>query len=53
MELNRPQVDVGIFTNHINEMKAFYGVNLGLEFESELPVGGGFKQHRFVATDRS
>jgi len=49
MELNRPQVDVGLFTNRINEMKAFYGENLGLKFESEMAVGGGFKQHRFVA----
>ena len=49
MELNRPQIDVGLFTNRISEMKAFYGENLGLQFESELPVGGGFKQHRFIA----
>ena len=49
MELNRPQVDVGLFTNRIDEMKAFYGDNLGLPFESIMPVGGGFKQHRYVA----
>ncbi len=49
MELNRPQVDVGIFTNRIDEMKAFYGDNLGLQFESELAVGAGFKQHRYIA----
>ncbi len=49
MELNRPQIDVGIFTNSIDAMKAFYGDNLGLQFESVLPVGGGFKQHRYVA----
>ncbi|MGH7840727.1 MAG: VOC family protein [Candidatus Binataceae bacterium] len=49
MELNRPQVDVGIFTNRIDAMKAFYGDNLGLQFESVLPVGGGFTQHRYVA----
>lgn len=49
MELNRPQVDVGLFTNRINEMRAFYGETLGLQFESELAVGGGFKQHRFIA----
>jgi predicted enzyme related to lactoylglutathione lyase len=49
MELNRPQVDVGLFTNRIDEMKAFYGDTLGLQFESVLPVGGGFKQHRFIA----
>lgn len=48
-ELKRPQVDVGIFTNRINEMKAFYGDNLGLQFESVLPVGGGFTQHRYIA----
>ncbi len=49
IELKRPQVDVGLFTNRINEMKAFYGDNLGLQFESVLPVGGGFTQHRYVA----
>jgi catechol 2,3-dioxygenase-like lactoylglutathione lyase family enzyme len=49
MELNRPQVDVGIFTNRIEQMKVFYGDNLGLQFESILPVGGGFRQHRYVA----
>ncbi|HZP46687.1 MAG TPA: VOC family protein [Candidatus Binataceae bacterium] len=49
MELKRPQVDVGLFTNNIDAMKAFYGDNLGLEFESIMPVGGGFKQHRYIA----
>jgi catechol 2,3-dioxygenase-like lactoylglutathione lyase family enzyme len=49
MELARPQVDVGIFTNNIDEMKAFYGDTLGLAFESILPVGGGFRQHRYLA----
>lgn len=49
MELKRPQIDVGLFTNNIDSMKAFYGDNLGLEFESVMPVGGGFKQHRYIA----
>ena len=49
MELARPQVDVGIFTNNIEELKAFYGETLGLAFESLLPVGGGFRQHRYLA----
>jgi lactoylglutathione lyase len=49
MDLNRPQIDVGLFTNRIDEMKAFYGENLGLQFESVMPVGGGFKQHRYIA----
>jgi catechol 2,3-dioxygenase-like lactoylglutathione lyase family enzyme len=49
MELARPQVDVGLFTNNIEKMRAFYGETLGLAFESVLPVGGGFKQHRYLA----
>jgi catechol 2,3-dioxygenase-like lactoylglutathione lyase family enzyme len=49
MDLNRPQVDVGIFTNRINEMKAFYTETLGLQFESVIPVGDAFTQHRLVA----
>ncbi|HUN58741.1 MAG TPA: VOC family protein [Candidatus Binataceae bacterium] len=49
MELNLPQVDVGLFTNRINEMKAFYGGTLGLQFDSELPIGDAFTQHRFAA----
>src|SRR5260370_12989604 len=49
MEPARPQVDVGIFTNNIEELKAFYGETLGLAFESLLPVGGGFRQHRYLA----
>src|SRR5260370_12223823 len=49
VELARPQVEVGIFTNTIEELKAFYGETLGLAFESLLPVGGGFRQHRYLA----
>ena len=49
MDLAKQFLDVGIFTNRIGEMRAFYGERLGLEFESLLPVGGGFKQHRYLA----
>jgi len=49
MELARPQVDVGLFTNNIDEMRSFYGEKLGLAFESIMPVGGGFRQHRYLA----
>lgn len=48
MELAKPQVDVGIFTHHLEPMQAFYGEKLGLAFESVLPVGGGFKQYRYL-----
>lgn len=49
MELARPQLDVGIFTNQLEQAQAFYGGQLGLAFESILPVGGGFNQHRYLS----
>ena len=49
MELNRPQIDIGLFTNQIEAMKAFYADTLKLAFDSELPMGDGFKQHRYIA----
>jgi len=30
MELAKPQVDLGIFTNRLEEMRTFYGTQLGL-----------------------
>jgi predicted enzyme related to lactoylglutathione lyase len=48
MELKKPQVDVGIFTQQLEAMQKFYGEKLGLEFESMLPVGGGFRQYRYL-----
>jgi catechol 2,3-dioxygenase-like lactoylglutathione lyase family enzyme len=49
MELARPQLDIGLFTNKLEEAQAFYGGKLGLQFESILPVGGGFNQHRYLS----
>ena len=48
MELAKPQVDVGLFTNQLEAMQAFYGEKIGLQFESVLPVGGGFRQYRYL-----
>jgi predicted enzyme related to lactoylglutathione lyase len=48
MGLAKPQVDVGIFTRQLEPMQAFYGERLGLQFESVLPVGGGFRQHPYL-----
>ncbi len=48
MELKKPQVDVGIFTEQLEPMQTFYHEKLGLEFESILPVGGGFRQYRYL-----
>ncbi|MGA2410306.1 MAG: VOC family protein [Candidatus Binataceae bacterium] len=49
MELARQTVDVGFFTNQLEEMQKFYGEELGLQFESVMPVGGGLKQYRYLA----
>ncbi|MGH7864993.1 MAG: VOC family protein [Candidatus Binataceae bacterium] len=47
MELAKPCIDVGLFTNRLEEMRAFWGAKLGLPFEEILALGGGAKQHRF------
>lgn len=49
MDLAKQSVDVGIFTNHLESMQEFYGKTLGLPFESEMAVGGGIKQYRYLA----
>src|SRR5580698_6208205 len=49
MDLAKQNVDVGIFTNNLEAMQEFYSKTLGLPFESVLPVGGGYKQHRYLA----
>ncbi len=47
MELAKRCVDVGFFTNRLDEMRAFYGERLKLPYEEMLPVGGGVRQHRY------
>lgn len=49
MELAKPCLDVGLFTNRIDEMRAFYGERLGLAYETMLPLGGGMRQYRYLA----
>jgi len=49
MDLARQTVDIGIFTNNLEQMQEFYGKTLALPFESVMPVGGGYKQHRYLA----
>jgi catechol 2,3-dioxygenase-like lactoylglutathione lyase family enzyme len=48
MDLAKPQVDIGLFTDQLEAMQAFYGEKLGLQYESMLPVGGGFRQYRYL-----
>jgi catechol 2,3-dioxygenase-like lactoylglutathione lyase family enzyme len=47
MELAKQFLDVGVFTNRIDEMRAFYGERIGLPFEELLPVGAGVRQYRY------
>ena len=47
MELAKRFIDVGIFTNRIDEMRAFYAEQIRLPYEELLPVGGGVRQYRY------
>jgi catechol 2,3-dioxygenase-like lactoylglutathione lyase family enzyme len=47
MDLAKQFIDVGIFTNRIDEMRTFYAEQIHLPYEELLPVGAGVKQHRF------
>src|SRR5580704_3703218 len=47
MELAKQFIDVGIFTNQIDQMRAFYGERIRLPYEELLPVGGGVRQYRY------
>ncbi len=47
MELAKRFVDVGIFTNRLDELRAFYGERIRLPYEELLPVGGGVRQYRY------
>jgi len=47
MELAKRFVDVGIFTNRLDEMRAFYGERIRMPYEELLPVGGGVRQYRY------
>jgi catechol 2,3-dioxygenase-like lactoylglutathione lyase family enzyme len=47
MELAKDCIDVGIFTNCLDEMRTFYDERVKLPYEELLPVGGGVKQYRY------
>ena len=46
MELAKPHVDVGLFTNERDPQLAFWQKDVGLPFDHALPTGGGVLQHR-------
>jgi len=47
MELAKDCIDVGIFTNRLDEMRAFYAERVRLPYEELLPLGGGARQYRY------
>ncbi|HVN63709.1 MAG TPA: VOC family protein [Candidatus Binataceae bacterium] len=47
MELAKQFIDVGLFTNQLDQMREFYGERIKLPYESMLPLGGGLRQYRY------
>ena len=47
MELAKRFIDVGLFTNRLDEMRAFYAERIRLPYEEMIPVGGGVRQYRY------
>src|SRR5688500_13350804 len=47
MNLAKPCLDVGLSTERWDEMREFYGGEVGLPFEEMLPLGAGARQYRF------
>ena len=46
MDLAKPCLDVGLYTDRYEEMRAFYCDRLGLPYEELLKAGRGIHQHR-------
>ncbi|TDU25612.1 lactoylglutathione lyase [Panacagrimonas perspica] len=49
MRLAKPHLDLGLFTNGIQEQRAFWTDTVGLRLDHELEMGPGWVQHRFDA----
>ncbi len=47
MDLAKRFIDLGLFTDRLDEMRAFYGERLGLKFEEMLALGAGARQYRY------
>jgi catechol 2,3-dioxygenase-like lactoylglutathione lyase family enzyme len=46
MDLAKPRVDVGLNTNNLEAMLAFWQNEVGARFDHVLPIAKGMKQHR-------
>ncbi|MDG1825328.1 MAG: hypothetical protein P8H62_03580 [Henriciella sp.] len=44
--LAKDALDIGLFTNDLEPMLAFWQQEVGLTFDHMLPLGGGVRQHR-------
>ncbi len=46
MDLAKPAIDIGLFTNQLEPMLSFWQTTVGIAFSELLPVGNGVRQHR-------
>jgi lactoylglutathione lyase len=46
VQLAKPRLDLGLYTNRLEPMLAFYQGEIGLAFDHMLPLGRGLRQHR-------
>jgi catechol 2,3-dioxygenase-like lactoylglutathione lyase family enzyme len=51
MQLAKPALDIGLYTNQINDMLAFWQDQVQIPFSELLKVGGGLHQHRHAIGD--
>jgi catechol 2,3-dioxygenase-like lactoylglutathione lyase family enzyme len=51
IELAKPALDVGLFTNACEAMLEFWQGPAGVPFSERLPLGGGLMQHRHAIGD--
>lgn len=51
IELAKPAVDVGLFTNDRDGLLTFWQRDAGVSFSELLPLGGGMQQHRHAVGD--
>ena len=51
VKITKPAIDIGIVTNNLDAMLAFYRDTLGLAFEATIPMPGGGVMNRFKVGD--
>src|SRR5450432_3361926 len=49
MNLSKPRVDIGLNTNNLEPMLAFWRGEAGVKFDHILPIRSGMKQYRHDA----